>query len=331
MAASQASSRTALVTGATGFLGSHVARALADAGWRVLALQRGEADTALLEGTPVTAVEADVLDHAGLDAAVPQTVDLIVHCASHVSLWRRNGPEQLRVNVRGTRNIVRLALARRARLIHVSCAVAYGQHSGVIAPDTPRLGRNSSITFVRSKAMAETEVERGMRAGLDAVILNPAFLLGPRDRNGWSRMVRLVAQRRLPGVPGGGGSFCSVTDVAAAVPRAAETLNRGTRLLIGGVNVSYAGLAREIGTQLGHRRFLRPVRSGILQAYARLEEGVAPLLGRDPDVTTEAVSLLTGNVYCDARQAREQLGMAEVSLERMVADCIAWMREAGRL
>ena len=60
MAAPQVSSRTALVTGATGFLGSHVVRALVDAGWRVLALQRGEADTTLLEGTPVTAVEADV-------------------------------------------------------------------------------------------------------------------------------------------------------------------------------------------------------------------------------------------------------------------------------
>ena len=331
MSADRTPQRTALVTGANGFLGSEVVRRLVDEGWTVLALHLPEADLTALEGVETTRIACDVLDGPGIADLLPQRLDAVVHCASSTSLWRRMGPEQLRTNVRGTRGIARLAQARGARMVHISCAAAYGQHSGVIAPETPRIGRNSPVTFVRSKAMAEIEIERGLRSGLDAVVLNPGFMMGARDRKGWSRLVRLVAQRRLPGVPPGGASFCSARAVATAAIRAIGHASRGARYLIGGVNVSYAGLAREIGTQLGHRRFLRPVRPAVLNAYARMEEAMAPLLGREPDVTREAVTLLSGNTYCDGRAAQSAFQLETVPLETMVADCIEWMRASGQL
>lgn len=330
MTADRIPQRTALVTGANGFLGSEIVRTLIDDGWHVLALHRPGADLGALDGLEATLIDADVLDAPRLSDALPSRLHAVVHCASSTSLWRRLGPEQLRINVRGTRGLARIAQSRGARMVHISCAAAYGHHSGVICPDTPRTGRNSPVTFVRSKAMAEVEIERGLRAGLDAVVLNPGFMMGARDRKGWSRLVRLVAQRRLPGVPPGGATFCSARTVATAATRAIGHASRGARYLIGGVNVSYAGLAREIGTQLGHRRFLRPVRPAVLNAYARLEEAMAPLLGREPDVTREAVTMLSGNTYCDGRLAQEALDLETVPLEAMVADCIEWMR-AGKL
>jgi len=331
MSADRIPQRTALVTGANGFLGSEVARTLVSEGWHVLALHRPGADLSTLEGVDTTLIDADVLDAPRLSDVLPNRLDAIVHCASSTSLWRRMGAEQLRINVRGTRSLARIAQARGARMVHISCAAAYGHHSGVICPETPRTGRNSPITFVRSKAMAEVEIESGLRSGLDAIVLNPGFMMGARDRKGWSRLVRLVAQRRLPGVPPGGATFCSARTVATAAVRAIGHAARGTRYLIGGVNVSYGGLAREIGTQLGHRRFLRPVRPTVLNAYARLEEAMAPLLGREPDVTRESVTMLSGNTYCDGRAAQEALQLEAVPLETMVADCIDWMRANGQL
>lgn len=321
-----------VVTGAGGFLGSEVVRQALAAGMRVIALCRPGSEGGLVAQAGLEIHEVDIRDAEGLDAAVPANPGGIIHCASNTSLWRRNGGEQMRVNVRGTRALARLALVRRTRLVHISCALAYGQHGGVISADTPRLGRNSTIAYVRSKAMAETEVERAMRAGLDAVVLHPAFMLGAGDRNGWSRMVSLVAQRRLPGIPPGGASFCGVQSVAATALAALDPeVPAASRWLIGGVNASYAGLAREIGSQLGHRRFLRPVRPGILQAYARVEEAVAPLLGRDPEVTFEAVALLSGNIYCEGRAAERRFGLPSLSLETLIGDCIAWMRDSGKL
>lgn len=314
--------RTALVTGAGGFLGRHVLLALRAAGWQTLGLHRPSEHGGSAISVADQQVEGDVLDMDRVAASVPPELHAVVHCAGNTSLWRRNGPELLRVNVKGTRNVMRFARDRGARLVHMSCALAFGQHAGVIHDDTPRIGRNSPITLVRSKAMAELEIERGLGHGLDAVVLNPAFLLGGGDRNNWSRLVRLIQARRLPGVPAGGGTFCAVETAAAAAVQSIDELRSGERLLIGGVSVSFAGLAREIGTQLGHRRFLRPVHPSLLNGYARLEETVAPLFGREPDVTTEAVRLLSGNVYCEGRIASQRLQLPETTLETMVARCI---------
>jgi nucleoside-diphosphate-sugar epimerase len=321
-----------VVTGASGFLGVELVKQALAGGRRVVALCHPGSEGELPAHAGLEVHEVDIRDEAGLEAAVPPKPAGIIHCASNTSLWRRNGGEQMRVNVRGTRAVARLACERRTRLVHVSCALTYGQHGGIISADTPRLGRNSAIAYMRSKAVAETEVERAMRAGLDAVVLHPAFMLGAGDRKGWSRMVSLVAQRRLPGVPPGGASFCDVRSVASAALASLDPeIPTASRWLIGGVNTSYAGLAREIGSQLGHRRFLRPVRPGILQAYARVEEAVAPLLGREPEVTFEAVALLSGNIYCEGQEAERRFGLLPPSLEAMVGECIAWMRDSGRL
>lgn len=332
MKASEQPAHPLVVTGATGLLGRHVVRQALDNGMRVLALHRPQSEGELASHPLLQSRAVDIRDIAGLEAAVPKTIAGIIHCASNTSLWRRNSGEQMRVNVRGSRALARLASARHARMVHISCALAYGEHGGVITAETPRLGRNSAIAYVRSKALAEMEVERALRTGCDAVLLHPAFMLGAGDRHGWSRMVRLVAQRRLPGVPPGGASFCSVASVAHAALAALDPeVPVASRWLIGGVNASYAGLAREIGTQLGHRRFLRPVRSGILQAYARVEEAVAPLLGREPEVTFEAVGLLSGNIYCDGREAERRFDLSKPTLEGLVGECIGWMRDSGHL
>lgn len=324
--------RTAFVTGATGTLGVHIVRALLEAGWAVIALQRPDSDAGGLDGLDCSRVTGDVQDLAALDAVCPPRVDAVVHCAGLSTLWRRAGAEQLRINVRGTRNVVRLALNHRARrMVHISCAATFGLHSGRISEATPRCGRSSPIPMVRSKAMAEVEVERGQRSGLDAVMLHPGFIIGAHDRHNWSRLFRLVKARRLPGVPSGGASFCAPETVAHAVVRVLEQERGGGRWVLGDVAASYAGLVREIGHQLGHRRLLRPVPAPVLNAYALVEEALAPVFGREPDVTRDAVLLLSGNTYVDGSHARRELGLPPQKLEDLVERCIAWMHTSGGL
>ena len=125
----------------------------------------------------------------------------------------------------GTRNVVAAALARGAkRFIHTSSTSVYGFQAAPFDETAPRLGANSLNNYARSKALAEDEVQKGIDHGLDAVILNPANIMGAYDSRNWARLFHLVAAGWLPGLPSGRGSFCHAAEVArahiAAVPAA---------------------------------------------------------------------------------------------------------------
>ncbi len=325
--------KTAFVTGATGFVGLNLTEELLAQGWRVVALHRAQSDlSALSRFAAVERVVGDINEARGLHKLIPRNVDCVFHVAGNTSLWSRAQVEQLKVNVRGTRNLVRAALESKARrFVHTSSIVAYGLHAGTVSEDTPTRGSNSPIGYVRSKALAEREVRRGLAAGLRAVIINPSNIIGAYDTHSWSRIFRLVQRRRLPAVAPGGGSFCHAREVARAMIAAAERGRIGENYLLGGAQASYLGLAREVAALLGVRRRMVAAHPVLLDAYARLEEWVAPLFGREPDFTRDAVALLSQNLYCESTKAQRELGYQPQSLRKMLIDCRDWMREQNRL
>jgi dihydroflavonol-4-reductase len=325
--------RTAFVTGATGFVGLNLVEELLAQNWRVIGLHRAASDLSGLDRFPaVERVVGDVTDLRSLRAVVPAGIDCLFHAAGNTSLWAQTHVEQFKINVRGTRNVVRIALEKKAtRLVHVSSIVAYGLHSGTISEDTPTRGSSSKINYVRSKALAEREVRRALTTGLDAVIVNPSNIIGAYDTHSWSRMLVLVQQGRLPAVAPGGGSFCHAREVAAALIAAAERGRCGHNYLLGGAQASYAGLVHHIARVLGIRRRVVALPPPVLRTYARLEEWVAPLFGRTPDVTRDAVALLSLNLYCHSRKAQQELGYRPQPLETMLKDARDWLRAQGRL
>ncbi len=324
--------RTAFVTGANGFIGVNLIEELLDQGWRVVAMHRERSDLGCLQALDVERVVADVTDSRALRRVMPEAPDAVFHLAGVTSLWKRRHAEQMRTNVKGTRNVVRIALEKRAqRLVHVSSILAYGLHSGTVTEDTPASGGSATINYVRSKALAEREVHRAIRRGLDAVIINPSHAIGPYDRNNWSRLFMLMRQGRLPGMPPGGGSFCHSRAVARAMIAAVDRGRRGANYLLGGSNASYVKLAHEIAKMLGRRTRPRPMPTRLLLGYARVEELVAPLFGREPDITTDAVRLLSWGQYCSSRRAEQELGYELVPLQVMLEDCCRWLRDSGRL
>lgn len=318
--------KTAFVTGATGFVGLNLVEQLRAQGWRVLAMHRADSDIRPLDRFDVERVVADVTDKASLRDVIPRGVDCVFHVAGNTSLWARAHAEQMKVNVKGTRNLVRAALEAGAkRFVQTSSIVAYGLHGGVITEDTPTRGTSARLNYIRSKALAEREVRRGLAQGLPAVIVNPSNILGAYDTANFSRMFRLVKQRRLPAMPPGGGSFCHAREVALAHIAAADSGRVGHNYLLGGAQASYLGLVREMSRVMGVRRRVVALPPRVLGAYARVEEWVAPLFNREPDITPDAVELLSQNIYCDSRKAERELGYAPQTLAQMLKDSHDWL------
>lgn len=325
-------SRTAFVTGASGFVGSNLVEALLDAGWRVLAMHRADVDSGHLATLAAERVVGDVTDYRSLCAVLPMQVDAVFHVAGNTSLWSRHRAEQLRVNVKGTRNVVKAALETGAkRLIHTSSLVAYGLHGGTVTEDTPTRGLGSSINYVRSKALAEREVRQGISKGLDAVILNPGHVIGRHDLRNWSRVFRLVESGRLPTVPGGGGSFCHVRSVVEAHVAAVDRGRAGANYVLGGADSSYVGLVRAVARLRGTRPLLLPMPISVLKAMARMDELVSPLLRREPDLTRDAIELLSSNLYCRNTRAVRELGYRPRPLAEILDDCHRWLIDSGQL
>lgn len=325
-------SKTAFVTGSTGCVGLNLIEELLAQGWEVTAMHRAGSNTSMLSRLPVNKVLGDVTDPSSLTTLIPKDVDCVFHVAGNTSMWSRIHAEQLQVNVEGTRNVVRASLTANAkRFVLTSSIVAYGLHGGTVSEETPTRGTAARINYIRSKALAEREVRQAVNSGLKAVIINPSNILGAYDTRNWARMFRLVQKGRLPVVPAGGGSFCHVREVARAHIAAAENGRVGANYLLGGAEASYLGLVQEMARMLGLKRNPRALPHGVLRGYAFLEEMLAPVFGREPDVTRDAVELLSQNIYCDTRRAVRELGYKPQPMEVMLNDCMSWMLEQGLL
>ena len=318
--------RTALVTGATGFLGLNLVRELTGAGWDVIALHRHGSDLKHLRRFPVRLAEAALEDPASLERAAPEGLDAVFHTAADLSSWRGHRDRQTRANVDGTRHMVELALRRKARkFVHTSTTGVYGLPREPFDESAPHLGLGSGFHYQHTKALAEDEVRARRRRGLDAVILNPANIIGAFDGAAvWSRLIVLAATGKLPAVPPGGGSFCHGAAVARAHVAAVEKGRTGENYILGGADASYRDVVRTLGGHHGARA-ARPHRAGVPAARPAGDgPGVAlhgpravrhPRRGRVPERQPRLpqrqggarVGLRTGDA---ARHARGQLPLA---------------------
>jgi len=323
---------TAFVTGATGFIGMNLVEVLTARGWAVTALHRRSAALGRLRRFPVELAAGDVTERKSLERAIPAGVDAVFHVAASTSVWRRRDAEQERTNVAGTRNVVAAALARGARrLVHTSSVAAYGFHAGRISEDSPQRGAESWIAYFRTKAAAEREVRSGIERGLDAVILNPVHVLGRYDTANWSRLIAMVHERRLPGVPPGGGSFCHGAEVAAAHLAAWERGTKGANYLLGGTDATFLELVRVIGEVTGRPVPRRAMPAPLLRAFAALSALPSLVTGREPDATPEAVAIASAFMHADCTRAERELGFRTVPLRVMVEDSYRWMLAEGIL
>ncbi len=323
---------TAFVTGATGFLGLNLVRELTGLGWTVHALHRPQSNLTYLRHFPVRLAQGSIDDLASLERALPEGVDVVFHVAGDVSFWSRNNPRQTQTNVVGTRNVVAAALRRGVkRLVHTSSTGVYGFAKQPFDETAPHLGKHSWFHYQHTKALAEDEVRLGIARGLDAVLLNPANIIGPYDLHNWSRLIRLTAAGRLPRVPPGRASFCHAREVARAHVAAVDRGRSGENYILAGADATYAEAVQIIGELLHRPIKVRVAPALLLRVAGRVLGWAARLRGREPLVTPESAAFLSASLLCLSDKAVRELNYRPVPLRVMLEDCYQWMVAEGIL
>lgn len=323
--------RTAFVTGATGFLGANLVAELTQAGWRVIAFHRPSSNLDLIQAFGPTCVTGDLLDPDSIAAVLPQGVDAVFHVAADVSFWSQHADRQTATNVQGTRAVCAAALRQGAtRLIHTSSVSAWGELDGHYDETRPSTADRSWVNYEITKWQAEQQVDAAIAQGLDAVILNPCNIVGPRDKTSWSRLFPMIRDGKLPGLGPGTASWCHVRDVAQAHIAAVDHGRTGERYLLGGPHASFVQVGGLIADAVGGTA-PRELPPWVLKAVGRINQWISLVTGTEPDVTPEGAQLVCKRWTVDSSKARAELGYGESTLEEMLEDCRAWLVETGRL
>ncbi len=324
--------KTAFVSGSTGFVGLALVEELTRQNWNVWALHRPGSNVRLLKRFPAHLVEGDITDRPSLLRAMPENIGVVFHVAGSTSLWPRRNRQQDQVNIAGTRNMVTAALQQQAvRFVHTSSISVYGLQRGRVNEDSPKLGEHSWINYQRSKYLAEQEVQAGLSRGLDAVVLNPASIIGRYDTRGYARLIKLVHQGRLPGVPPGKASFCHVQAVAKAHIAAAEHGGSGENYLLGGADASYMELVELIAEVADRTVSTKTTPAWLLKLLGKIGNAVSHVTRREPVITAEAAAMVCREIQCDSSKAERELGYQPASLEAMVEDSYRWLKKRGLL
>jgi dihydroflavonol-4-reductase len=322
----------ALVTGGTGFVGSHVVRALVAAGHTPRVLRRQTSRMDALEGLAgYGPVIGDVLDPASLDAAM-DGCEWVFHVAAVSDYWRQDVGWLYKVNVDGTRHV--LAAAKRAgvsRLVFTSSAAAVGfREDGFPADETVTFNQPpGAFPYAHSKFLAEIEVLKAIIGGLDCVIVNPAVITGPGDvYQGAGSLLIEMSRHTVPAIPPGGVTLIDVRDVAAAHLAAAERGRVAERYILGAVDLSHRAWLRLIADVIGVRPPWLPLpcwAMPVAGAVVDLVRGVGIALPADGT----QIRYSGRRIYFNCEKAWTELGEPQIEIRQSLQDAYDWYQAHG--
>jgi dihydroflavonol-4-reductase len=322
-----------LVTGATGFVGAHVVRALLARGRSVRCLVRRESRLSNLDGLPVEIVRGDLRDRLSLDAAVRGT-ETVYHCAADYRLYARRPGEIYAANVEGTENILAAAGAAGVRrIVHTSSvATLLPRGDGAPSDENDAASERDVIGhYKRSKVLAERVAREHAERGLPVVIVNPSTPVGELDvkPTPTGRIVVDFLRRRMPAYVDTGLNVVDVRDVAAGHLLAAEKGRIGERYILGHRNLTLKELLDILSRISGIPSPTLRLPHWIPVAAAAVDTGLARLLRREPRVSLESARMSRHRMFFDARKAVAELGLPQSPVEAALARAVAWFRENG--
>ena len=320
----------AFVTGGTGFLGLNLIEQLLAEDWEVVALHRPTSNLKHLREKDIQLVQGSITEPNSLITIFPEKVDAVFHVAGNTNMWSRHNQIQARDNVEGTQNMVAAALKRQVkRFIHTSSTAAYGHHQQRIDEETQSNAIRSPMNYNRTKYLAEMEVRKGIEKGLDALMINPANIIGPYDYHNWSQLFILIDRQKLPGVPPATQTFCHVREVAKAHIKAFYRGKKGGNYILGGAEAEYVTRGKNLGYMLGKQTPKRTTPGWILKLLGRESLLGSYITGKEPDLTPEKAILVTDQILCNSQKAEKELDYHSVPLRDMLDDCYQWMLSEG--
>ena len=324
-----------LVTGATGFVGSAVARALVGMGHDVRVLARPNGDRRSVVDLSVEVAEGSLEDAPSLSRAVAGCRYLF-HVAADYRLWVPDPAPMFRTNVEGTRVLMRAALdAGVERVVYTSSVATLGLvPQGSADEETPSNVEDMIGPYKRSKFQAE-EVVRALiaRRALPAVIVNPSTPVGPRDRKPTptGRLILEAARGHMPGYVDTGLNIVHVDDVAAGHLAAAELGRVGERYILGGENLSLARILVEVAHAAGTRAPRIQVPYTVAYPVAIGAELMARLSGKEPFITLDGVRMAQKKMYFTSEKASRELGYTPRPARHAIVDAVGWFKANGYL
>jgi dihydroflavonol-4-reductase len=327
---------TVLVTGASGFVGSAVAKALAARGVYVRLLVRSTSNrrnlSGLGDGTEI--VTGSLEDPASLRAAITGCKALF-HVAADYRIWVPDPEAMMRTNVEGTRSLMREALAAGVqRIVYTSSVATLGLKPDRSPADEDTPDRPGDIVgpYKRSKYEAE-QVVRRMTAedGLPAVIVNPSTPVGPRDvkPTPTGRIIVEAASGRMPAYVDTGLNLVHVDDVAAGHLLAFEHGRIGERYILGGDNLTLAEMLGEIARLAGRTPPRVRLPTAPLFPLAVVAESVARLTGKEPFLTRDGLRMAAKLMFFSSAKAERELNYRHRPASAGLEDALNWFREAG--
>lgn len=327
---------TTLVTGATGFVGSAVARVLAARGHALRLLTRPSSDRRNLAGLDAEIVVGDLTDPASLVRAAAGC-RYVVHVAADYRFWVPDPDAMLRANVDGALAMMRAAAQAGAeRIVHTSSVAALGQiGDGTEADETTPANEGDFVgVYKRSKHLAERAVlDLAARESLPVVVVNPAAPVGPRDikPTPTGKMILDAAAGRVPAYIDTGLNIVHVDDVAEGHALALEAGRVGERYILGGENM----LLRDILALVADVVHRAPPRirlpETLLWPAAFVMEKIAPITGIQPMMTRDHLKMARKKMFYSSAKAMRELGYRPRPARQAVEDAVAWFRANGRL
>lgn len=324
-----------LVTGSTGFIGSHLCRALLAQGETVRAFHRSSSTLRLLDGLPLEHALGDLTEPESVEAAM-QDVDAVYHVAG-VASNRGSAGRMYTVMVEGTRTVLQAALnAGVQRLVYTSCVTSLGVPETAPARRTQPVLLNENHTWNfrgdrwpigYTKYLAELEVQKAVAQGLDVVTVNPGFVVGAQDiYRQTNALVLQIAQQKLPFLISGGFNFVHVMDVVEGHLAAMQSGRSGERYILGGTNLSYVAFARMVAEIAGVKPPVLVLPAGVARRLVR----PLTLLRRfiSFPVGVETLHVAGQLFFYDNRKARTELGVSVARpIETAIREALAWYRQ----
>jgi dihydroflavonol-4-reductase len=323
---------TTLVTGAAGFLGSHVARQLVARGEAVRVLVRASSSNRAISDLSLEYVTGDLRDTASLDRAMAG-VQRVYHVAADYRLWAKRTKDIYDSNVGGTKNL--LAAAKRAgveQLIYTSTVATIA----VDRPELPNEFTDAKLEemvghYKRSKWMAEREVLQAAKEGLPVIVAMPTTPVGPWD---WKptptgKIILDFLNGKMPGYVETGLNFVGVEECAAGHLLAAEHGKVGERYLLGAENLTLKGLLDLLAKITGLRAPGMKIPHGVALGVAYVESAYSRLVGKEPQIPVEGVKIARHKMFVDASRAQRELGFQPGPVAAALERAVRWYRANG--
>src|SRR5579872_2994517 len=324
----------AFVTGATGFVGSHVAHALLEQGAELRLLVRTNSDTRNIEGLNAERVTGDLRDPSSIEKAM-SGCEVVFHVAADYRLWVRNPDEMYRSNVEGTRSILEAARKNGVRrIVHTSSVATMGFTSnGHLADERSPVSIDNMIgPYKRSKFMSEQVALEASRGGMDVVVVNPTTPVGEQDikPTPTGRIVVDFLKKKFPAYVDTGLNLVDVTECARGHVAALEKGRTGERYILGGQNLTLKQILDKLAAITGLPSPKVKLPYAVALAAGVVDEIVTGrILGREPRATIDAVRMGRKKMFVSCAKAERELGWKTVPVDDALRRAVEWFQTNG--